>query len=74
MVTIRLTGIRINFTGVTGNLIPPGFFPESFIAYVTQGIEAGLAFFFQGFAAPVQVGHDDVLPLVSYHQKMIAGF
>jgi len=66
VITIRFIRIRIHFTDVTGNLIQPGFFPESFIACVTQGIETGLAFFFQRIAAPVQVGHDGVLPLILF--------
>jgi hypothetical protein len=73
MVTIRFMGVLVHFTGLTGNLNQPGFFPEFFIAYVTQGIETGLTFFFQWIAAPVQVGHDGVLPLIPRKQKTIAG-
>jgi hypothetical protein len=73
---IQLTIIAIRFLGVLahcfeaiGISLRPGFFPELLHARIAQGIEAGFAFFFQGIASPVQVGHDGIAVLIPCQQE-----
>lgn len=74
ILTIRFSDILIRFTRTARNFMMSGFFPECIIAYLTQGVETGPAFFFQRFAAPVQVCHSSVLTLDSRKQKTLRFF